>query len=83
LIISPDSRYTLVAANDGLMIAETTYLQGKQRGRRRKAEPSSGQIMLYDEVSGQIGTMWYEFNAEGVMEITEMDSTKYEARRAR
>ncbi|WHZ24719.1 MAG: hypothetical protein OJF47_003831 [Nitrospira sp.] len=39
--------------------------------------------MLYDEVSGQIGTMWYEFNAEGVMEITEMDSTKYEARRAR
>lgn len=39
------------------------------------------QMMLFDETSGQIGTMWYEFTEPGVMKITEMDSTKYEARR--
>lgn len=39
--------------------------------------------MLYDEVSGQIGTMWYEFTDRDVMEITEMDSTKYVTKRLR
>ncbi|HEU4683522.1 MAG TPA: hypothetical protein VFS39_03360 [Nitrospira sp.] len=34
-------------------------------------------MMLYDVTSGQIGTMWYEFVKDGVMEITQMDSTRY------
>jgi hypothetical protein len=38
-------------------------------------------MMLYDETSGQIGTMWYEFTERDVMEITEMDSTKYRVQR--
>jgi hypothetical protein len=49
----------------------------------RRPDPTRGQMMLYDEVSGQLGTMWYEFTGEGVMEITEMDSTKYQTRRMR
>ena len=40
-------------------------------------------MMLYDETSGQIGTMWYEFTDAETMEITEMDSTKYETKRQR
>jgi hypothetical protein len=40
-------------------------------------------MMLYDEASGQIGTMWYEFTDDGTMEITEMDSTKYVTKRQR
>jgi hypothetical protein len=50
---------------------------------RGRAEPSRGQMMLFDETSGQIGTMWYEFTDRDVMEITEMDSTKYRTRRQR
>jgi hypothetical protein len=50
---------------------------------RGRPEPSRGQMMLFDETSGQIGTMWYEFQSQDVMEITEMDSTKYQTRRAR
>jgi hypothetical protein len=48
---------------------------------RGRPDASRGQMMLYDLVSGQIGTMWYEFTNDGVMEITEMDSTKYSTRR--
>jgi hypothetical protein len=53
---------------------------GRDTGRGRP-EPSRGQMMLYDETSGQIGTMWYEFTERDVMEITEMDSTKYRVQR--
>lgn len=45
--------------------------------------PAVSQRMLYDETSGQIGTLWYEFTERDVMEITEMDSTKYVTRRER
>ena len=50
-----------------------------QRGRRPvrgKPGASRGQMMLYELVTGQIGTMWYEFTNDGVMKITEMDSTQ-------
>lgn len=30
--------------------------------------------MLYDETSGQIGTLWYEFTERDVMEITELEA---------
>jgi hypothetical protein len=50
---------------------------------RGRTEPSRGQMMLYDERSGQIGTMWYEFTDRDVMEITEMDRTKYITKRQR
>lgn len=50
---------------------------------RGRPEPFRGQMMLFDETSGQIGTMWYEFTDRDVMEITEMDSTKYRTRRQR
>ena len=80
LTIENNAQYSL-ASTDG------TVSQGKmdvQVGRdpvRGRPDPSRGQMMLYDETSGQIGTMWYEFNGEGLMEITEMDSTKYATKR--
>ncbi len=46
-------------------------------------KPARGQMRRYDQTPGQIGTMWYEFTGSDVMEITEMDSTKYVTRRQR
>jgi hypothetical protein len=76
-------------ANYKLVSTDGSTSQGKmdvQIGRdpvRGRSEPSRGQMMLYDETSGQIGTMWYEFTGPDVMEITEMDSTKYTTKRQR
>lgn len=80
LTIASDARYTL-ASTDG---STSTGKMNIQLGRdpvRGRPDPSRGQMMLYDETSGQIGTMWYEFTGEGAMEITEMDSTKYNTKR--
>jgi Tfp pilus assembly protein PilF len=83
LTIQPDSRYTLVTATDGATIGGTAYLQGKQRGRRSRSEPSNGQIMLYDDQSGQIGSMWYEVTGDGTMQLTGASGTKYATKRQR
>jgi hypothetical protein len=55
---------------------------GRDMGRGRP-EPSRGQMMLFDETSGQVSTMWYEFTDRDVMQIIDLDGTKYEARRKR
>ncbi|MEX5214221.1 MAG: tetratricopeptide repeat protein [Nitrospiraceae bacterium] len=84
LTIGPDSRYTLVASNDNSTIRGTAYLQNKQRGGRRgKSEPSSGQIMLYDDQSGQVGSMWFEMTGDDVMQLTGASGTKYATKRQR
>ncbi|MGE3151118.1 MAG: tetratricopeptide repeat protein [Nitrospiraceae bacterium] len=84
LTIGPDSRYTLVASDDSPTIRGTAYLQNKQRGGRRgKSEPSSGQIMLYDDQSGQVGSMWFEMTGDDVMQLTGASGTKYAAKRQR
>lgn len=82
LTIESDASYRLVSA-DGSTSAGKMDVQIGRDPVRGRPEPSRGQMMLYDEVSGQIGTMWYEFTGNGVMEITELDSTKYAARRTR
>jgi len=45
------------------------------------AGSAGGQMMLYDEAAGQVRTMWYEFVSRDIMRITDLDGTKYEARR--
>jgi Flp pilus assembly protein TadD len=80
LTIESDARYTLVSTDGSTSQGKMDVQIGRDAVRGR-SEPSHGQMMLYDETSGQIGTMWYEFTGEGVMEITEMDSTKYITRR--
>lgn len=51
-------------------------------GSQRPSKDRSDQrIHRRAETSGQIRTMWYEFTSEGLMEITEMDSTKYATKR--
>jgi len=44
------------------------------------SEHSRGQMMMFDE-TGEIGTMYYEFADRNVLQITDLDGTKYEARR--
>jgi hypothetical protein len=83
LTIGPDSRYTLVASTDNSTIRGTAYLQSKQRGRRSKSEPSSGQIMLYDDQSEQVGSMIFEVTGDGVMQLTGASGTKYATIRLR
>jgi hypothetical protein len=81
LTIEANADYTLLSVNDGATSKGKMDVQmGRDTGRGRP-EPSRGQMMLYDETSGQIGTMWYEFTERDVMEITEMDSTKYRVQR--
>jgi hypothetical protein len=83
LTIEANADYTLTSASDGSTSRGKMDVQmGRETGRARP-EPSRGQMMLYDDTSGQIGTMWYEFTERDVMEITEMDSTKYITRRQR
>jgi tetratricopeptide (TPR) repeat protein len=83
LTIQPDSRYSLVTVTDGSTISGTAYLQNPQRGRRGKSEPSSGHIMLYDEQSGQIGAMSYEFTDEHTLQLVGASGTRYLTRRLR
>lgn len=83
LTIQPDSRYSLVTVTDGSTISGTAYLQNPQRGRRDKSEPSRGHIMLYDERSGQIGAMSYEFTDEHTLQLIGASGTRYLTRRLR
>lgn len=80
LTIEANADYSLVST-DGSTSQGKMDVQTGHDPVRGRPEPSRGQMMLYDVVSGQIGTMWYEFTDGGVMEITEMDSTKYSTRR--
>jgi len=81
LTIGADSRYTLVSSNDGSTFRGTAYLQGNQSGRRSKSEPSSGQIMLYDDHSGNVGSMWFEVTGDGTMQLTGASGVKYATKR--
>ena len=80
LTIEANADYSLVSTDGSTSKGKMDVQTGRDPVRGRP-EPSRGQMMLYDIVSGQIGTMWYEFTDGGVMEVTEMDSTKYKARR--
>ncbi|WHZ24723.1 MAG: hypothetical protein OJF47_003835 [Nitrospira sp.] len=83
LTIHPDSTYTMVSSNDGSTISGTAYLQSNQRGRRNRSEPTSGQIMLYDEQSGQVGAMSYAFTGDGTMQVIGASGIKYITKRLR
>lgn len=83
LTIQPDSSYTLTTVTDGATISGSAYLQGQQRGRRSKAEPSNGQILLHDEQSGQIGSMSYEFTGKDTLQLIGASGTKYTTARQR
>lgn len=82
LTIEADAKFTLISTDGSTSQGKMDVQVGRDPVRGRP-EPSRGQMMLYDETSGQIGTMWYEFTGEGQMEITEMDSTKYTTKRQR
>ena len=82
LTIESDANYKLLSTDGSISQGKMDVQIGRDPVRGR-SEPSRGQLMLYDETSGQIGTMWYEFTGPDVMEITEMDSTKYTTKRQR
>ena len=82
LTIESDASYKLLSTDGSTSQGKMDVQIGRDPVRGR-SEPSRGQMMLYDETSGQIGTMWYEFTGPDAMEITEMDSTKYVTRRQR
>ncbi len=82
LTIEGNARYKLTSTDGSTSEGKMDVQVGRDPVRGR-SEPTRGQMMLYDETSGQTGTMWYEFTSEGVMEITEMDSTKYVTKRQR
>lgn len=82
LTIESDARYKLVSTDGSTSEGKMDIQIGRDPVRGRP-DNTRGQMMLYDEVSGQIGTMWYEFTGDGVMEIQELDSTKYVTKRKR
>lgn len=83
LTIEAGSTYTLISSKDGSTIRGTAYTQGRQRTRRSTSEPSNGQMMLYDDATGQIGTMSFKFLEGGAMEMIGMSGTKYVTKRQR
>ncbi len=83
LTIETDSTYTLISSKDGSTIHGTAYTQGRQRTRRSTSEPSNGQMMLYDDATGQIGTMSFKFLEGDAMEMIGMSGTKYVTKRQR
>lgn len=82
LTIESDARYKLVSTDGSTSEGKMDIQIGRDPVRGRP-DNTRGQMLLYDEVSGQIGTMWYEFTGDGVMEIQELDSTKYVTKRQR
>jgi hypothetical protein len=83
LTVDAGANYTIASANDGATTRGKMNVQiGRDMGRGRP-EASRGQMMLFDETSGQVSTMWYEFTDRDVMQIIDLDGTKYEARRKR
>ena len=71
----------LVSKDDGATARGKVNVQTGRDVVRGRPEPSRGQMMLCDEREGQVRTMWYEFVDRDVMQITDLDGTKYEARR--
>jgi hypothetical protein len=65
------------------LAGEDERADGTWSGAGQSRTNHGAQMMLYDETSGQILTMWYEFTDAETMEITEMDSTKYQTKRQR
>jgi len=80
LTIEGNASYTLVSQNDGSTTRGKMDVQGGRGMGRGGSEPANGQMMMYDD-SGEVGTMWYEFVGRDTMKITDLDGTKYEARR--
>lgn len=80
LHIEANAKYSLVSTDGSASEGKMDVRMGRNPVRGRP-ESSRGQMMLFDEASGQIGTMWYEFTGPDVMEITESDSTKYVTKR--
>lgn len=83
LTIENSSNYTLVSTNDGSAKRGMIHMQGGRGKGHGRPEPSSGQMMLYDDTSGQMGTMWFEFTDTNVMQITDLDGIVYQAQRQR
>jgi hypothetical protein len=83
LTIEGNSAYTLTSSDNRPPLHGTIYTHNRQRARRTTSEPSRGQMTLYDEATGKIGTMAFEFTGDGEMEIIGMSGTKYVTRRQR
>ena len=82
LTIDSNADYRLVSADGTAAEGKMDIPTGRVPARGLPVPPS-GQMMLYDERSGQIGMMWFEFTGEEAMQITDMDGTKYAARRTK
>jgi hypothetical protein len=80
LTIEGNAAYTLVSQNDGSTTRGKIDVRGTRSAARDQSEPASGQMMLLDD-SGEVSTIWYEFVGKDTMRITDLDGTKYDARR--
>ena len=81
LTIDASANYTLVSKRDSSTARGKMNVQVIRNAAPGGAGSAGGQMMLYDEAAGQVRTMWYEFVSRDVMRITDLDGTKYEARR--
>lgn len=83
LTIDANSAYTLISSDNRPPLRGTIYTQSRQRTRRTKSEPLRGQMSLFDDASGKLGTMSFKFIDDGEMEIIVMSGTKYVTTRQR
>ncbi|HXJ80275.1 MAG TPA: hypothetical protein VMS64_16540, partial [Candidatus Methylomirabilis sp.] len=81
LTVDAGANYVLVSKRDGATTRGKMNVQATRSMGPGGPQSTGGQMMLYDEAAGQVRTMWYEFVGKDVMRITDLDGTKYEARR--
>jgi Tfp pilus assembly protein PilF len=80
LTIDAAANYTRTFARDGQTSRGRITAQTGRDPVRGGEEPSRGQLILIPD-SGEMRTLYYEFKAPNLMEITDLDGTKYTARK--
>ena len=82
LNIEANATYQLKAANEGVVSRGMMTVQPGRNLNSGRPEPLQGQMLLYDEISGQVGTLYHDFTKSQAMEIVDPDGIKYRVHRA-
>lgn len=82
LTIESNANFTILSQGEGSTRRGKMDVPQARNMTQRGLDSAEGQMTMYDE-SGSVSTLWYEFIDRNRMRITDLDGTKYEARRIR
>lgn len=82
LTIESNANFTILSQGEGSTRRGKMDVPQARNMAQRGLDSAEGQMTMYDE-SGSVSTLWYEFIDRNRMRVTDLDGTKYEARRIR